>query len=64
MAPMSEKKYTWHKIAGFEQELLFAANNMLVLEIKGKKLTLARHNGQLFAFAHKCPHAGGMMAHG
>lgn len=61
---MSEKKYTWHKIADLENELPFAANEMLVTEIKGKKLTIARHNGSLFAFAYKCPHAGGIMSGG
>jgi 3-phenylpropionate/trans-cinnamate dioxygenase ferredoxin subunit len=29
-----------------------------------KKLTLGRHNGRVFAFAHKCPHASGIMADG
>jgi 3-phenylpropionate/trans-cinnamate dioxygenase ferredoxin subunit len=29
-----------------------------------KKLTLGRHNGRIFAFAHKCPHASGIMADG
>lgn len=37
---------------------------MCLLEAGGKKLTLARFNNSLYAFAHKCPHAGGIMADG
>lgn len=61
---MTEKKYTWHKIAGYPEELPFSGNQMCVLEVKGKKITLGRHNGELYAFAYKCPHAGGIMSAG
>jgi nitrite reductase/ring-hydroxylating ferredoxin subunit len=56
--------YNWHKIAASENELLFASNNIAVTEINGKKICIGKHNNALFAFAYKCPHAGGIMADG
>lgn len=61
---MTEKKYTWHKIADHINELDFADNNIAVTDIKGKKICIGRHNNAAFAFAYKCPHAGGVMADG
>ena len=37
---------------------------MCVIEANGKKITIAKFKDTLFAFAHKCPHAGGIMADG
>ena len=37
---------------------------MCVVEADGKKITLALKEQQIFAFAHKCPHASGVMANG
>lgn len=56
--------HTWIKIADHINELSFEDNNIAVTEIKGKKICIARWQDKVFAFAHKCPHAGGMMAHG
>ena len=39
-------------------------NNLCIVEVNGKKITLALHHNQLFACAHKCPHASGIMADG
>ena len=61
---MVEKKYTWHKIADYITELAFADNNIAVAEANGKKICVARFNETLFAFAYKCPHAGGFLADG
>ena len=61
---MSEKKYTWHKIAGHINELDFAGNNIAVAEVKGKKVCVAKYKEEIFAFAYTCPHAGGMLAEG
>jgi nitrite reductase/ring-hydroxylating ferredoxin subunit len=61
---MAGKKYILHKIAGNIDEIDFAANNIAVLELKGKKICLGKFNGTLFAFAYKCPHAGGILADG
>lgn len=59
-----EKKYTWHKIADHINELEFGSNHIAVAELKGKKICIALFNDQPFAFAYKCPHAGGILADG
>lgn len=61
---MSDKKYNWHKIAEHLSELEFGSNNIAVVEVKGKKFCLGKFNQALFAFAYKCPHAGGFLADG
>jgi nitrite reductase/ring-hydroxylating ferredoxin subunit len=61
---MSDKKYIRHKIAGSVQEIDFADNNIAVVEVNGKTICLGRFNDRLFAFAYKCPHAGGILADG
>lgn len=61
---MTEKKYTWHKIADHINEIDFAANNIAVAELQGKKICLAKFRESVFAFAFKCPHAGGILADG
>ena len=61
---MTEKKYNWIKIAGSIEEVSFFSNNMAEVTADGKKICLAQHNDQYFAFAHKCPHAGGLLVDG
>ena len=61
---MTDKKYTWHKVADFINEIDFAGNNIAVIEINGKKICLGKFNETVFAFAYKCPHAGGLLADG
>ena len=61
---MSEKQYTWYKIADSEKELFFDDNNLLQTEVDGKKVCIARTNDKLFACTAKCPHAGGYLADG
>jgi nitrite reductase/ring-hydroxylating ferredoxin subunit len=61
---MPTKKYQWFKVAAFETDLAFAANNIAVALVNQKNICIGRHQQQLFAFAHKCPHAGGLMAQG
>jgi nitrite reductase/ring-hydroxylating ferredoxin subunit len=61
---MSEKKYTWYKIADHLNELGFANNNIAVTELRGKKICVGKFKETVFAFAYKCPHAGGIMADG
>jgi nitrite reductase/ring-hydroxylating ferredoxin subunit len=61
---MSEKKYTWHHIADHPGELEFSDNNIALVEVKGKKICIGRFQNNLFAFAFKCPHAGGILADG
>ena len=61
---MAEKKYTWHKIADHINELDFASNNIAQVEIKGKNICIGKYKENIFAFACKCPHAGGLLADG
>lgn len=52
------------KIAEHPNELNFAENNIAVVDVDGRKICIGRRGDQLFAFAYKCPHAGGLFAHG
>jgi len=61
---MTAKKYTWHKISDHMNELSFAENNIAVTDMNGKKICIAKFKEELFAFAFKCPHAGGILADG
>ena len=61
---MKEKKITWYKIADHINEIQFTENNIGVIEIKGKKMCVSRFRDNVFAFAYKCPHAGGILADG
>lgn len=54
----------WHKIADHINELDFAKNDIAVAELKGKKICIAHYKDSVFAFAYKCPHAGGILADG
>jgi len=58
------KEIKWYKIADHINMLGFQSNNMCIVEANGKKITIAKQNNTLFAFAHKCPHASGIMADG
>jgi nitrite reductase/ring-hydroxylating ferredoxin subunit len=61
---VSEKKITWHKIADHANEIEFGDNNIAVIELKGKKICVAKFKDSIFVFAYKCPHAGGILADG
>ena len=61
---MTDKKYAWYKVADHINEIDFAANNIAVVEINSKKICLGKFNETVFAFAYKCPHAGGLLADG
>ena len=54
----------WYKIADSKEELLWQQNNMTIAEAGGKKITLAKVNNEVYACAHKCPHASGILADG
>lgn len=53
-----------YKIAESIAEINFNKNGLALIEVAGKTITLAHHNEQIFACAHKCPHAGGILADG
>jgi 3-phenylpropionate/trans-cinnamate dioxygenase ferredoxin subunit len=61
---MLNKEYNWKKIAGHINEIVFTANNIAVVEFDGKKICIGKFRESFFAFAYKCPHAGGILADG
>ena len=61
---MTDKKYAWYKVADHMNEIDFATNNIAVVEVNSKKICLGKFNEMVFAFAYKCPHAGGLLADG
>ena len=61
---MSEHKINWVLITEAPLSLDFQENNLLDLEVDGKKITLAKWKEGYFAFAQKCPHASGRMSAG
>jgi nitrite reductase/ring-hydroxylating ferredoxin subunit len=61
---MGEKKYVWHKIAETIEAIPWQNNQLALIEIEGKKITISNFEGKVYACAHKCPHAGGEMVHG
>ena len=60
----SEKKIRWFKVADAVAALPWQPNGMCIVVADDKKVTLATHQQRIVAFAHKCPHAGGIMADG
>jgi len=55
---------TWHKVADHINELNFSDNHIAVAEMNGRRICIAKFNDSIFAFAYKCPHAGGILADG
>lgn len=52
------------KVAESILDFDYNANGMCIINVDGKKITIARVKNNIYAFAHKCPHAGGIMADG
>ena len=61
---MTNKKYTWHKIADSINEIDFSSNGLTEITIAGKTICLAFNNNTLKACTQKCPHAGGPLVDG
>jgi 3-phenylpropionate/trans-cinnamate dioxygenase ferredoxin subunit len=61
---MSASEMHWVLITDAPASLDWPDNQLLDLEVDGKKITLARFKEGYFAFAQKCPHASGRMAQG
>lgn len=57
------KEYNWHRVADAD-DVLAAESAITVQEVNGKKVCVTRYQGQLYAFAYKCPHAGALMVDG
>jgi nitrite reductase/ring-hydroxylating ferredoxin subunit len=58
------KQYRWIKIADSVNEIDFSANQVAEVMAEEKKICIAKYQDGLFAFAHKCPHAGGFFIEG
>ena len=58
------KKYKWHKIADFADEISFGENHLAEIEAGGKQICLAKQGEEFFACTAKCPHASGTMSGG
>ena len=61
---MQQETLRWIKIADSPKEILFNSSHIAEIEADGKRICIGTFNGQLFAFAYKCPHAGGYFAEG
>jgi 3-phenylpropionate/trans-cinnamate dioxygenase ferredoxin subunit len=61
---MSATEMHWVLITDAPASLDWPDNQLLDLEVDGKKITLAKFKDNYFAFAQKCPHASGRMAQG
>src|SRR5690348_8218442 len=57
-------KTNWIKIADTTQEFDFPSNNILEVRAGEKTICIGRYEGELFAFAQKCPHASGFLSDG
>ena len=61
---MSATEMHWVLVTDAPSSLDWPDNQLLDLDVDGKKVTLAKFKDGYFAFAQKCPHAGGIMANG
>ena len=61
---MHNKRFQWHKISDSAAALDRHANNLTVVEVAGKKITLCQIKNKFYACAYKCPHASGILAEG
>ncbi len=61
---MSATEMHWVLVTDATSSLDWPDNQLLDLDVDGKKVTLAKFKDGYFAFAQKCPHASGRMAQG
>jgi nitrite reductase/ring-hydroxylating ferredoxin subunit len=60
---MGKEKYKWYKIGELGEQVV-EENSISIIEVNSKKISVARWHGNLYGFAYKCPHAGGILADG
>lgn len=60
---MADQKLKWYWI-GATADQIVPEGQLSVLEVAHKKISVCRWEGKLYAFAYKCPHAGGVLADG
>ena len=53
-----------YKVCDDTDNLHFSASGLTTAEVDGKDICIGIYEGNLFACAAKCPHAGGNMAEG
>jgi nitrite reductase/ring-hydroxylating ferredoxin subunit len=58
-----EKKYKWFRLADTDDPLT-DEKEIIVRQINNKQVCITRFDNQLYAFAYKCPHSGGILADG
>lgn len=58
---MQEKNRKWLRIADHLDDIHFGDNNIALAAAGDKKICIGRFEGTLFAFASRCPHAGGAL---
>jgi nitrite reductase/ring-hydroxylating ferredoxin subunit len=58
------KEIIWHKIIDDKRMLPFKENNMCVVSVNGKNVTISKYQSILSAFSNKCPHSSGIMSDG
>lgn len=61
---MDSKKRNWVRVALSIEELAIPESGVVEADAEGKTVCVARHGEDFFAFAPKCPHAGGLFKHG
>ncbi|QEC57623.1 Rieske (2Fe-2S) protein [Flavisolibacter ginsenosidimutans] len=59
-----EKRINWVKIAESVSDIPFDANEIAEVMAGDKRICIGKHKEELFAFAHKCPHASGFFSEG
>ncbi|WP_298301201.1 Rieske 2Fe-2S domain-containing protein [Hydrotalea sp.] len=59
-----QKETEWMNAGPILQWFEPGVNALKIIEVAGKSITIAQWNRQYFAFAKKCPHAGGILANG
>ncbi|HVG15979.1 MAG TPA: Rieske 2Fe-2S domain-containing protein [Chitinophagaceae bacterium] len=57
---MAASELNWVKVAENEKEIPFNENNLAEIITEERVICLGRHNGEMFAFAARCPHASGL----
>jgi 3-phenylpropionate/trans-cinnamate dioxygenase ferredoxin subunit len=61
---MTEKKYSWLKLADSIAALMLPVSGIMEVELAGKKFCITLYKDQLFACTANCPHAGGTLEEG
>lgn len=57
------KQYNWYRLTDADDAVV-NEQRIVTHEVNGRKICFSRYQGQLYAFAQKCPHASGLMSEG